>query len=141
MNVKKLKSLRLSREMRQAEFAEILCISPSQYSKLETGKAHISLHHIELLASNLNLDFHTLYDFLSEKDVSNEPSIIGKSEAVDKTGGFLSLNIFPDTLRSAINEIRSFCHNTGVSININPDGQLYIDFKQAIALLIYTLSI
>lgn len=68
----KLKQYRLLNRLTQAQVAELLNITSSQYSKIETGKCQLNIHHIEAMASNLGKKFTEIHD--SIHDVTNDTS-------------------------------------------------------------------
>ena len=61
-----LKKFRLDNRLNQGQMADLLNITPSQYSKIETGKCFLNLHHIEALASNLGKDFKEIYAIIND---------------------------------------------------------------------------
>lgn len=54
MHYQRLKELRMDRCLKQKDIAAILCIDQSTYSKYETGKCHIPIRYISLLADYYN---------------------------------------------------------------------------------------
>jgi transcriptional regulator with XRE-family HTH domain len=51
----RLRDLRRSKNMKQKEFAKLLNISPTAYSKIETGVNEISCSHILTIKSHFNI--------------------------------------------------------------------------------------
>lgn len=59
----KLKSIRISRGLRQEELAEKINLDTKQISRLETGKNFTSLENLYNISKALNIDIKELFTF------------------------------------------------------------------------------
>lgn len=100
---------------------DLMNISAAQYSKIENGRCHINLHHIETLAYNLDITFPILYCMLKEMVMPN-------LEPKEKPG--LPENIYSITsisLEHAITRLRDYCIHNNHSIVIAINGNVTIN--------------
>ena len=102
MNMKigqRLQSIREDRKMSQSEFADILSISQSAYSRLERGETHVSYDEIMRYAEILNVPIYELLPETSVFQMSNS----GQG-AAGITFGNCIFNIGTDAAISALQE-------------------------------------
>ena len=63
MNMKigqRLQTIREGRKMSQSEFADILSVSQSTYSRLERGETHVSIEELTRIAETLDIPIYEL---------------------------------------------------------------------------------
>ena len=68
---RRLQAIREDRKMSQAEFAEILSMSQSTYSRMEMGKTHIGFDELAHIAETLDVPIHELLPEASMFHLSN----------------------------------------------------------------------
>ena len=121
-----LKKFRLDNRFSQAEMAELLNVSSSQYSKIENGKCYLNRHHIEMLASNLGKNFNEIYDSISEvkNEVQNEPF---KAEAIAPTVEEIPSLKVPFEL--ALDRLKRYCIDNNYIITIQLDGNIILQHR------------
>jgi transcriptional regulator with XRE-family HTH domain len=103
---------------------ELLNISASQYSKIENGRCHINLYHIEALAHNLSIEFSVLYYKLKETEI---PFSLINDDAESISS---SHKIRTNSFESAINTLREYCIRNGHIITVDFNGDVAIKYNK-----------
>ena len=81
--VERLKSYRLSKCINQKDFAFLISVSPSVYSRIESGKKEISLSFLQHIVEICQINLQDLFDFTN--------NLIDKN--INKTNLVLKLNL------------------------------------------------
>ena len=119
-----LKKFRLDNRFSQAEMAELLNVSSSQYSKIENGKCYLNLHHIEMLASNLGKDFNEIYGSISEINNEKKGQPFKSAEVNPTIEEIPSLKV---PFEVALDRLRRYCIENNYVITIRLDGNIVLD--------------
>jgi transcriptional regulator with XRE-family HTH domain len=87
--VERLKSYRLSKCINQKDFAFLISVSPSVYSRIESGKKEISLSFLQHIVEICQINLQDLFDFTNNLYLEN--NLIDKN--INKTNLVLKLNL------------------------------------------------
>ena len=111
-----LKKLRLTRHLSQTQMGDLMNISAAQYSKIENGRCHINLHHLEALAHNLGISFVLLYSKLKETEACVSLSNLKIQQAICSDVHF----------EHAIDALRAYCIKNSHLITIQLNGDITV---------------
>ena len=103
--MRKIKELRISKNISQSEIAKNILIERSTYNRIETGKTELTLRTLDKISKFLETDIQSLLDFNNTtiNDVSNNTGNLA-AHGINTT---LNINIPPE----AIEEIKKLFTN------------------------------
>lgn len=92
--MRKIKELRISKNISQSEIAKNILIERSTYNRIETGKTELTLRTLDKISKFLETDIQSLLDFKSSTIVSNFSGNLA-AHGINTT---LNINIPPESI-------------------------------------------
>lgn len=122
----KLKQYRLLNRLTQVKMAELLNITSSQYSKIETGKCQLNIHHIEAMASNLGKKFTEIYNSIHEVTDELSEDFLANSNIESTINEVPNLNV---SFEFALQQLSQYCIENNYIIHIHHNGDINFEVR------------
>lgn len=117
----KLKQYRLLNRLTQNKMAELLNITNAQYSKIETGKCQLNIHHIESMASNMGKKFTEIYNSIHEITDELTEEFLVNSNIAPTMEEVPNLNL---SFELALQQLSQYCIKNNYIIHIQHNGDI-----------------
>ena len=125
----RLRKFRIDQGLNQTEMAELFNISAFQYSKIESGKCDLNIHHIKALSGNINQPFETLLGVLQNDQNPMEAGSVNTFPTAAPNNKFEHLQIpFEEALHKLIN----FCKQKNYNLTIDERGEVLFKVKEIV---------